>query len=216
MLTNRVVSIEIDLLPQQLSIFADTLRAQVIEIGSRLNYPAHLPAIAAQLNTAAVLYGGAFQPEIVQTIAAQVAATVLRDPGTGLQILAAGVRAQVIEIGVRLGGRGVRYPAADATPVIAEIGSGLNDGNPAPTHLFALSLATAYPVPSLGTDAGSVDGVQMFSSPAADKLVFAWQSQGAVSFTSTIGTGWTPIFQLQLTNSMDAQRAYLVLEQKVR
>ncbi|HVT57557.1 MAG TPA: hypothetical protein VHR45_04080 [Thermoanaerobaculia bacterium] len=235
-LTNRMMSVAVNVLPRQLGIYADVMRAKAIEIGSRVGYPSNRQTMANQLGAAAVKYGGAFQPEVVQAVVARVTATVLRSDGTtSLQVLAEGLHSVIIEIGVRLGGRGVRYPFANSTPAappapfIAEVGSGLIDGNPAPTHLFCFQLAFTYPIPALGLDAGAVDGIQMFVSPAADSLMLAWQSRpagsagdggsagpGAVSFATTRGGDWTPVYHLQLGGGMDAQHAYRVLEQKVR
>jgi hypothetical protein len=216
--TQRVVSLEIDVLPAQLGLLADGARAHIIEIGHKLSYPSRLQQIADGARAHIIEIGRAFQPEIAATLADEVRSQILTNGGSqSLQQIADGARAHIIEIGAKLSGRGLRSLNAEAATLeTAEIAA---DPATAPvnlitdtplTNLIQFRLASNRPAPQVGAGA-----VSFLLSPSGEDVLVAWAQSDRVRYTISKGTGWDATREILFSDSIDLQRAYDILARRL-
>jgi hypothetical protein len=210
--TQRVVSLEIDVLSAQLSFVADGARAHIIDIGRRLSYPGKLQQIADGARAHIIDIGRAFQPEIAASLADQVRSDILASGGKqSLNNLADGARAHIIDIGAKLSGRGLRSLNADATTLeTAEITAEPTAAADAVTNLIQFRLASNRPTPQIGQGA-----VSLFLSGSGEDVLIAWTQQDRVQYISSQGDAWSPVREIRLSDSVDLQRAYAILAQRL-
>jgi len=214
--SKRLVSIELGVLPRQLSSLADRSRAQIIDVGVKL-YPKHLQQLADAASAAILASGTSFYPEFAHTMADRVHALILSDgnPGHGLQALADGSRAQIIDVGVKLGNRGLVNQSAASTALtttIEEVQSQSADEGPASeTHLLQFQVAASRPVPQIGDGA-----VVLYSSENGQKALISWQNGDLVQYFETTLTGWSAAHQIQLGTQLTLDKAQQLLEHRVR
>jgi len=216
--SKRLVSVELGVLPRQLSSLADRSRAQIIDVGLKL-YPQHLQALADAASAAILASGTSFYPEFAQTMAGRVHALILADPAPGsahgLQNLADGSRAQIIDVGVRLGNHGLVNQSGASTALqttIEEVQSVATDSTTASeTHLLQFQVAASRPVPQIG------DGtVVLYSSENGQKALISWQNGDLVQYFETTLTGWSAAHQIQLGTQLTLDKAQQLLEHRVR
>lgn len=217
--TRRMISLEVDVLPAQLSRLADEARAYIIDIGTRATAP-DARSVADRARAYIIDIGVAFQPEVRRSIA-ELVHTFIRNSGTTLDAnairsLADGARAYIIDIGAKLSGRGLQTVNATSTtpPTIREVDPASltqTPGERRPPLLFQFRMASSRPAPRVGGGEISV-----FVSKTGRDVLIAWQETGRVVYRESSGDGWSDPLELKLSPSLDARRAYEMLEQRVR
>jgi len=209
--TQRVVSLEIDVLPAQLSMLADDARAHIVDIGRRLSFPAKLQQIADAARAHIVDIGRAFQPEIAASLANQVRDQILASGGMqSLSLVADAARAHIIDIGAKLSGRGLRSLNAESTTLeTAEI-SAESSTAPALTNLIQFRLASNRPAPQVGQGT-----ISLFASETGEDVLVAWAQAERVLYVTSKGNDWNAVREIRLTDSVDLQRAYAILAQRL-
>jgi hypothetical protein len=210
--TQRVVSLEIDVLPAQLGMLADDARAHIVDIGRRLSFPAKLQQIADAARAHIVDIGRAFQPEIAASLANQVRDQILASGGMpSLSLVADAARAHIIDIGAKLSGRGLRSLNAESTTLeTAEIAAESSSAAPALTNLIQFRLASNRLAPQVGQGT-----ISLFASGTGEDVLVAWAQAERVLYVTSKGNDWNAVREIRLTDSVDLQRAYSILAQRL-
>lgn len=211
--SRRIATIEITVLPRELSSLADDARAHIIGVGATA-FPGNLSALAADARAHIIGVGVTFQPEVVQAMANDVASMIVAaDPSAGLVSIADQARAHIIGIGARMSAGGLRSItdlSFSNAQQIAEIDGGDPTSSDGMTHLLRFSVAASRPAPRLG--AGNVE---MYLSPDGQKVVLSWESDTAVGYREqSAGGPWSDVRQLILGDTLDLNAARLALAQR--
>ncbi|MEO6194318.1 MAG: hypothetical protein ABIS20_15015 [Thermoanaerobaculia bacterium] len=215
----RLATVEIDVLPEELSRLSEKARSHIIEIGRNL-YPTDLPGLAEKARSHIIEIGVAFHPELASTLADQVRATILANDASDLVHLAEKARSHIIEIGAKLSGRGLRNPKEQANTQIVQVDDPVDVSRAvAPTpkpmeaaaYLIQVRVASSRPVPRVGP--GSV---ALFVSEAGDDVLVSWAQVDKVLYRLSTDSSWTEPRELRFTPSLDIDKAYDILGQRVR
>jgi hypothetical protein len=215
----RLATVEIDVLPEELSRLSEKARSHIIEIGRSL-YPADLPGLAEKARSHIIEIGVAFHPELASTLADQVRATILANDAGDLVQLAEKARSHIIEIGAKLSGRGLRNPKEQANTQIVQVDDPVDISRAvAPTpkpmeaaaYLIQVRVASSRPVPRVGP--GSV---ALFVSEAGDDVLVSWAQVDKVLYRLSTDSSWTEPRELRFSPSLDIEKAYDILGQRVR
>jgi hypothetical protein len=215
----RLATVEIDVLPEELSRLSEKARSHIIEIGRSL-YPSNLPVLAEKARSHIIEIGVAFHPELALTLADQVRATILANDASDLGQLAEKARSHIIEIGAKLSGRGLRNLKEQANTQIVQVDdpvdvSRLVAPTPKPTvaaaYLIQVRVASSRPVPRVGPG-----NVALFVSEAGDDVLVSWAQVDKVLYRLSTDASWTEPRELRFTPSLDVNKAYDILSQRVR
>jgi hypothetical protein len=212
--TRTVSAVEIDVLPEELSLLAEGCRANIIDLGRGL-YPNYLQTLADKSAADIVSRGTAFHADITQFIAGQVHDLILANRGTSsddLTALSEKARANIIDLGSRLSGRGLRDPGGNDKALVESIVSvDPTVGTAAPSNLIHFRVAASRQAPQMGST-----GTELFLSETGDDAFVAWTDSGKVLYLQSQGTGWSDQKQINLTGSLDAPHAFDILKQRAR
>jgi len=215
----RLATVEIDVLPEELSRLSEKARSHIIEIGRSL-YPSNLPVLAEKARSHIIEIGVAFHPELASTLADQVRATILANDASDLVQLAEKARSHIIEIGAKLSGRGLRNPKEQANTQIVQVDdpvdvSQLVAPTPKPTtaaaYLIQVRVASSRPLPRVGPG-----NVALFVSEAGEDVLVSWAQADKVLYRLSTDSAWTEPRELRFTPSLDVDKAYDILSQRVR
>lgn len=211
----RITTLEIDSLPEELSSLGETARANIIEIG-RTNYSADRPAFAEKIRQTLVTNGGAFHADVIRYIADQVYEQILNDRGQtpgDLRSLGETARANIIEIGASFSGRGLRDRGDSSRAKIQQVDPLEEDPQGVPPHLIQLRVVSSRPMPQVGPD-----GLQLFLSESGEEVLFGWlgKDKDRVYYRMSQDDGWTTPREIKLSDSVTLEKAYQILEQRVR
>ncbi len=208
--SGMITAVEVDVLPEELRILADTSAAAVLANGAQY-FPGQLSALATQVQAVIMSNGGAFQPEALQAISSAAQAQVMAG-STDLTTMADKVRGSIVDTGAKFARRGLRVGGAGqiAPPQVVAI---LVPN--APSHYLQFRITSSRPLPA---GVGATD-LQLFLSRSGVDALAAWADPngGTVFYTNTQPDGtWSSVKQLQLTSTLTLQQAYQVLEQRVQ
>jgi hypothetical protein len=220
----QLATIEIDVLPEELSRLSEEARSHIIEIGAPL-YPGHLPDLAAKARSHIIEIGVAFHPELASTLADQVSTTILGGGASGLPDLAEKARSHIIEIGAKLSSRGLRNFNEDSLSQIVQVddpgnrgfaaGSSLALAAPsvqsAAAYLIQVRVASHRPVPRVGPG-----NVVVFVSEAGEDALISWAQADKVLYRLSTDATWTDPRELDFSPTVDVDKAYDILAQRIR
>jgi hypothetical protein len=219
--SGMLTTVEVDVLPEELRMLADTCSAAVL--ANSQYFPDHLDTLAGKVTAVILGSGSAFQPEALQAVAGEAQSQITAG-AADVAHLAEKTRATIVDIGARFSMRGLRinFPGPIAPPKIAEI-SAPNQ----PSHFLQYRVTATRPSPPV-----TPDGLQLFLSRTGADALAAWtgtasnssgaggtsaQASSALLYTSTQPDGtWSSVHQLQLSDSMSLQQAYQVLAQRMQ
>lgn len=210
--SRRLVTVEIDVLPQELARLADKARSVIIDLGAR-HFPNNMKALADQAKAAIDTQGSTdFQPEVVQAISEKVHAHILSTSAKpGLTNVADTARSVIIDLGARLSGRGLRGDSV-AQKITEVARQSEADATPSPAHLLQFRVVSSRLAPRVGSE-----GLRVFVSEDAEDLLIAWQGEAGLQYRETRDDGsWSEMRETKLGGSLNAERAYEILEQRVR
>jgi len=214
--TRSLAAVEIDILPEEISLLAADCRTHIVDLGRTL-YPNNLQALADNAKAIIISHGTAFHEDIANYIAGQIHDLVLANRGTSstdLTSLSEDARTHIVDLGVRLAGRGLRDQDGLAKSLsLAEstVSVDSNQDPSAPTHLIHFRIAASRPAPQMGSNS-----TQIFLSETGDDAIVAWTDSGKVFYLQSQGTGWSNQKQINLTGSLDAPHAFDILKQRAR
>jgi hypothetical protein len=207
-----LTSLVIDVLPEELSHLAEGVRSSIIDIG-RHDFPDNRPSLAEKARADLILHGTAFHTDVVRYMGDQVYDQILTDRGNDLVALAEKVRSSIIDIGVRLSGRGLRgrVDTAAAKARVNEIEDPQSGPNASPSHLIHFRVAASRATPQVGSN-----GVRLFVSEDGEDSLISWTDRDRVLYRMSRDDGWTDQREIKLSDSVDLDRAYEILAQRVR
>ncbi len=211
--TGRLNTLEIDVLPVDLSDIAARVRAKILTYP---RIPAQVSMLADVIRAQIIDLGGGLHVSVRSFLAEAIRAQIIDlggrfSPGQ-IRRLADAIRAQIIDLGAdTFGGRGGRqqnaaYRIAEvmatptAEPTVAE-----------PGHAFALRTAVDLPVPDTGDAVPSV-----YTSARGDSLLVAWEQEGKILYRESTEDGWTDVLSLTLGPNMTREQAQQILEHRAR
>jgi len=205
--THRLVTIEIDSLPAQLGRLSDEARMHIIETGLKHSFPAGYKQVADLARMHIIETGVRFQPEIIQAIAAQVAQLILDNKGEDkLEVIADRARMHIIETGAKLSDRGLRTGTSTV-----EIKQTQADAA-SRAHLLGFRTVANWPAPTPEVTGKSV---RFFPAKSGKSLIVAWPANGKIQYLESQDGGWSRVKEMILSVSLDLDRAYQVLEDKM-
>lgn len=215
----RLISLEIDALPQEFSQLADKARSHIIDLGRRPNPPRGLKAIADDARSHIIDLGRAFHTEIAESLGNQVHEKILRSGTQDLRFLGDSARSHIIDLGAKLSGRGLRNPMKAAVVERTEEIAPSAPGSPEPetprsSNFIQFRLASSRPAPAVG--AMDADALRMFISESGENILIAWPDQNRVLYRDTRGEAWNQVREIKLSDSLDLAKAYEILERLVR
>ena len=211
--SGRLVSVEVDALPQELGHIGDKARSHIIDLGRELrDLPRDLPAIAGKARSHIIDLGRAFHREIIDSVAAQVYTKIVESDETDIESIADTARSHIIDLGAKLSARGLRNPGK-APAKIAEIASPASGEDEGGTMLLQIRAASSRPAPQIDAAEPVV-----FLSESGEEVLIAWQDhkQNRVFYRDTKGDDWNGVREIKLSDSLPLSRAYEVLRQRVR
>jgi hypothetical protein len=208
--SGMVTAVEVDVLPEELRILADTCAGAVLGNGAQY-FPGQPAALAAQVQTVILSNGGAFQAEALQAIA-NAAQGQIAAGATDLPSMANKIRATIVDTGAKFAMRGLRIVSSGlgiAPPQLVEV---LVPN--AASHFLQFRVTSTRPLPAV-----SASALQLFLSRTGLDALAAWTGPngGNVLYTNTQPDGtWSSVKQLQVTSTLNLQQAYQVLEQRMQ
>ena len=209
--SGMVTAVEVDVLPEELRVLADTCAWSILATGAQY-FPGQLGALATQIQTLILSSGSAFQAEALQAISNAAQAQIAAG-STDVTSLASRTRATIVDTGAKFAMRGLRIVGGGvgqlAPPQIVEV---LVPS--APSHFLQFRVTATRPMPTVGAN-----GLQLFLSRTGLDALAAWTTPngGTVLYTNTQPDGtWSSVKQLQLSTTLNLQQAYQVLEQRMQ
>jgi hypothetical protein len=215
----QMASVEIDVLPEQLMQLADQARSHIVDIGRAL-YPNDLPGLAEKARSHIVDIGRAFHSEICTSMANQVKADILADTSGDLTSLAEKARSHIVDIGAKLSGRGLRPTTGDDLPTqivevdgspIAPVAATPPDATQSPYHLLQIRTVNTWPAPRVGPGT-----VRVFVSQSGADLIVSWAQADRILYRTSQGGGWSDSRTLLFSDSLNLQKSYDILDQRIR
>ncbi len=213
----QLSTVEIDVLPEELSRLSEKARSHIIEIGAAY-YPNDLPTLATKARSHIIEIGVAFYPELASALADQVQATILSNgDGTAgtLEDLADDARSHIIEIGAKLSGRGLR--GTDVTQIVqVDDPSGEDTITPTGQAAYLLQVRTPSSLPAPRVGPGTV---KLFVSEDGSNVLVSWAQADKVLYrlsNSSNSSGWSDPMTVTFSPTIDINKAYDILSQRVR
>lgn len=215
--TRRLVTVEIDALPHQLSHVAGSAGAHIIDMGFRLQYPTpnRRKELAAAAHSFVLGEGADFYPEVARSLADRVSEEILKSTEPELERLAEKVGDLIVDMGSKFSGRGLRRIAGaslrEETHAVHDNAAGIAGGGP--PHLLQFRVASSRPAPEVGTGP-----IRTFVSEDGERVLVAWQKDTTtVHYRQSQGEAeWSEVRELKLSEHLDLRSAYEILERRVR
>lgn len=218
----RLFSVEIDVLPLQLSRLADDARAYIIDLGARSKAPGQDIRKLTDDARAYIIDLGVrrgFQSEVARSfgdlvrdhISKNVASVSDKD---GLKRAADGARAYIIDLGAKLSGRGLRNAMSTAaalsqTEEYRPIGEGEETSDS--VHMVQFRFAQSFPMPTVE----SGRPIEMFLSESGQGLIVSWIEGDRLRFLQSQQEGWSDVREIRISSSLNLSQAYQILLKKV-
>ena len=208
--TRRLFTLEIDVLPEELGRLGEKARAAIIDMGHR---GTDRPTLAAKTRDE-ILKVGHFQPEVLTAIAVYVYDLVLNSGTEAPEILGEKARAAIIDMGARMSDRGLRPDNRESKSRIESVERDCQEdqGTQANVpHLLRFRVASSRPAPVVETGP-----VKLFVSESGSEALVSWVKDDRVFYRLSTDNGWSDTNEVQITSSVTLDKAYELLESKVR
>jgi hypothetical protein len=205
--TGRVLNIEVDVLPWQLTELAAEIRAKVAALATEKN--GNIKAIADGAR-AHILVSGAkwFNIRFVTSLANELYNYLLL-PGTDgsdLRSLPGEARAHILIAGVEISGHtlgGGRPPRTFEIPL---------DAAQTQSMFLQLRLNAVLPAPATGHGMTTT----LLASPGGENGLVAWEDGAVIRYRESHDGEWSEARSLVLGGDLDREHAYQILEQRLR
>lgn len=179
-------------IPSPVTLMADAIRSQIIDIGGRL-HPSVRGFLADAIRSQIIDIGGRYLPGQVRR-------------------LADAIRSQIIDIGAgAFGGRGGRQQnlVYRITEVMASPTAEPTVDQPG--HALSLHTAVDLPVPDTGDAVPSV-----YTSAHGDSLLVSWEQDDKILYRESTADGWTDVLSITLGPTMTREQAEQILAQRAK
>jgi len=223
--SGHLVTVEVRLMPMELSILARTISRQVIDDGRSLPPAAGLASLAGGVGSSIIDVGYRFHTSLRGYLAAEIETQILdladqsSGPGVPLESIAGGVGSSIIDVGLRLfGSDGMHRDYLDGrlfTLAISEEGDIPLDRlheSPIAPHLIRLYVVSD--LPSLESTAGAVT---VATSESGERSVASWEGgDDTIRYRQSEGGTWLETQTLNLGEGLDRDGALQILRDRVR
>lgn len=213
--SNRFVTLEIQVLSEQLGHLSDDARMHIIELGAKGSYPAGFRHMADEARMHIIELGArqGFQPEIAAVMAQNVSDLILANEGKDpIEHLAGEARMHIIELGAKLSDRGLRTGTAASVAQIQQLPSSLTLGTGAANspHLLSFQMVASWAAPE-----GTAGVLRFFPAKSGNALLVAWEEDGKIKYRETQDADWSTVREIALSSTVNATRAYSILEDRM-
>lgn len=214
--TGQLVSLEIDLLPGELSHLADLVRAQLVDVGHRYDprAPKRLHNLSDLARAQLVDVGYRFHPTFVAHLADELEQFILGLAATEkaeaeIDVLADLVRAQLVDVGYRLNA-GLRPQQDLARAQLVDVG--YRHSPRGQRHDLEVHVASHRPLPPVGEGE-----VFVYLSNSGEDALIAWEeSEDLVRYWESTETEWTESHALRLGDELGRNEAHALLLQRIQ
>lgn len=198
-----LTSLQIEVLPQELSRLAGQIEAAVDSLPENAAKPAIEQAIQRTLEEA----GGDFLPGTLEVLLQDLIATLLdHDPAEDARGLREKLGARAVIVGMKMGANGLEDQRPTRLVEIERDGDFI--------HHLEITHVAAWPVPPEVVD-GEAEGVRLFLSRSGASALVASPSEEGVSYRVTLDDGsWSEPALLTLGEALDLDGAMALLERK--
>jgi hypothetical protein len=206
--SGRLLNVEIEVLPWQLSQLAASLRLELSGLVGQGTTPQSL----ADKARAHILIAGAkwFNPRFLESLANETYGHILVAAGStpgGITALPGEARAHVLIAGSELSGHSLLSDAARRT-----IEMRLDADDADPTLTFQVRALANLPAPE--TAAGPT---RILAAGSGDGALVAWESQAdRIAYREGDSTSWSDVKTVTLGPQLDREHAYEMLERRAR
>ncbi len=206
----HLVTVESTVLPSDLGVLSDAVRAHIITGG--LKWQGSLNAIADAVRAHIITggRGGRLNTRVLGFLGDAVRAHIITGgiPASNLEALADDARSFVLHSGAGLMQSGLVAPEAPSAALIEQPGT---DGG-TPEQLLQIRVVASRPAPITGPGVNSI-----FLSDDAAKALVAWENgTGEILYRESLDSGWTEPVTLRLGKALSRDAAYRLLDQRLR
>lgn len=216
--TGQLASVEVRVLPGELSDLGDVLRDGVQEAGEGkdLGDDGDLQAIIDQARHQLIDVGARLDPEVLSRLvdATEVYLGNAKAEEAVLEHVATGARHQLIDVGARLTERRLMRTVGEARHQLIDVGvRGRGDVGKPTQHRHDLQVQTVHAIaaPDLPTATW-----KLFLAPSGKHPLVAWNGENVVRYRESTDAGWSETFDLKLNERLDQSDAERILEQRVQ
>lgn len=217
--SGRLASLRITLLPGELSRMADELRNHLIDVGVRHDWqsPEGLVRLAEALRNHLIDVGFRLDPQILRHVADGLRNHLIdvgvQYPPADLVRMARDLRNHLIDVGFRLDDRGLRRVAAGtASHSVLEVAA-VADGN---EQALTGQVARVTPVDDWSRPDEASGDSTLLVSRSGQAALLSWTDGKAVFYRETFGDEWSPVVRLPLGETLDAEQAASLLQNRIR
>lgn len=211
--SRQLITVEVNLLPRELSSVADEARAHIILIGHR-DRERTVRSVAAAARAHIILIGHRVHPRIRSFIAdrAYSAMTSYGEDNLAadhVEAMAESAWEAVLWAGLEIEDGGVLKPETDGEDILVEMSPASED----PTrHAIQIRRLSHRELPGMG-DAPT----RLFVSGDGQDVVIAWRGEADhLHFRETTSEGWSDVQKLPIGETLSLADAYELLESRVR
>ncbi len=203
--SHRLVTLRVELLPRELDNLADEIRAHIVIVGDNsITTPADL---ADSAHSKLLEIGTDFHEATRHYLAEQVRKTVMSTSEhlspEEITSIADVIRAHIVIVGSRIRVGGIE-DVSDSE--ILEIGPTPNGSY---QHLN-VSVISSREAPEVGGPA------KLLLSESGRSAIVTWEEDGCVHYRESSGDGWSDPGVIELTEDLDRESVYRLLEERVR
>ena len=203
--TGRLITLEVETLPRELSRLAEEVSVLILEIGPECTSPEDL---GERIRSAVLELGVDFHPGSLSYIADQVRAMIAEEHGElsaeGIVDFSEKMGAHIIHMGVRMKSNGL--DSAEATEII-EIGQSGSGGGP--YHHLKVSLLSDREPPEVGGAA------TLYLSRSGQDVLVVWDEDGSVCYRESEGDEWSDLQSIELSEDLDRDTVYQILAERI-
>lgn len=213
----ELVTVALELLPGEISVLADKVRHQIIDIGLQAGQEGGPSALADKIRHQIIDVGARLMlhPGVSSYVADAVHDRIDHsDPQQPAAALADDIRHQIIDVGAHAIDRGFDRSRMSVESVYRVIELPSDDriddtSRGAPADLIRVRRASVRPIPTTGEEKHT-----LYLSEDGRGVVIAWSEGEALLYRESRGAGWSDVRRLRLDGRLDLPRAKSLLERR--
>jgi hypothetical protein len=215
--SGRLITVEVQVVPSDLSQIADRVRGHLIDLGYRQDPEEErdLQALADGVRGHLIDLGARLRPTTRQELGDKIRDLILAsDPTEELEALAGRVRGHLIDLGAQLDRNGLTQVTNPARGHLIDLGFD-PQVEPPPhsprSHDLVIRTVTSISAPVSGPGNHS-----MYLSNDGGQALIAWSQDDLVSYRETQGDGWGDVLTLRLGGDLTLDEAQLILRRRAQ
>lgn len=218
--SGRLASLRVTMLSGEISMIADELRGHLIDVGVHHDWqtPEGLTRLADELRGHLIDVGYRLDPQILRQVADGLRGHLIdvgaRYAPDELRRLANDLRGHLIDVGFRLDSGGLRRVASASSGVVIEVAPLDESGEEiasSMTQIAEITVTGEWVRPN-----EAVAGSTLLISRSGQAALLSWTDGQAVYYRETFGDEWSPVVRLPLGDTLDAEQASGLLQDRIR